>query len=142
MIIRHATLPDIPLLATLNQQLQVDEEHRLRMEINELESRMAGWLGNDGYQAAIFDRNGETLGYALYRREPEFVYLKQFFICRKFRRQGIGRRALEWLLANSWHDESSVCLDVLVTNARGIAFWRAVGFRDYCLTMELRPQRS
>jgi len=33
---RTATLADVPLLAKLNQQLQIDEEHRLRMEIVEL----------------------------------------------------------------------------------------------------------
>jgi hypothetical protein len=27
--------------------------------------------------------------------------------------------------------------DVLVGNAGGIAFWRSLGFADYCLTMEL-----
>jgi hypothetical protein len=27
--------------------------------------------------------------------------------------------------------------EVLVGNTAGVAFWRAVGFRDYCVTLEL-----
>lgn len=27
--------------------------------------------------------------------------------------------------------------DVLVDNAIGINFWKAVGFKDYCITMEM-----
>jgi hypothetical protein len=28
-------------------------------------------------------------------------------------------------------------MEVLCENSAGIDFWRAIGFRDYCLTMEL-----
>ena len=28
-------------------------------------------------------------------------------------------------------------LEVLVGNANGIAFWRSIGFQDYCVTMEM-----
>ena len=135
----NATLVDVSLLAALNQQLQIDESHRLRMEIPELERRITGWLLDEGYEAALFEQDGETAGYALFRREPDFVYLKQFFICRQFRRQGLGRQAVEWLLRHKWHNEPRVRLDVLVNNERGVAFWRAVGFQDYCLTMERQP---
>ena len=37
---------------------------------------------------------------------------------------------------HAWADAPRVRIDVLVGNAGAIAFWRAVGFRDYCLTME------
>jgi hypothetical protein len=32
-----------------------------------------------------------------------------------------------------------VRVEVLVGNADGLAFWRAVGFRDYALTLEADP---
>jgi predicted acetyltransferase len=133
---RRATPADLPLVAALNQQLQIDELHRLRMELAELEPRMAHWLHDEGYEAMLFERDGETAGYALYRREQDQFYLKQFFVCRRFRRQGIGREAMDWLTKHVWHDAPAVYLDVLVTNAAGIAFWRAVGFCEYCVTME------
>jgi GNAT superfamily N-acetyltransferase len=136
---RKAVAADIPTLAELNRQLQIDEQHRLRMELSELIPRITRWCHEDGYEAVLFDRDGQTAGYALYRREPEHVYLKQFFVCRDMRRQGIGRQAIEWLAANVWQAAPAVYLDVLVHNQPGIAFWRAVGFADYCVTME-RPR--
>jgi predicted acetyltransferase len=141
MDIRAATLNDVSLLAKLNQQLQIDEAHRLRLEIPELERRMAGWLTNDGYEAVLFDRDGEVIGYALFRRETEHIYLRQFFVCRDVRRKGIGRQAIQWLSQNVWSDAPRVRVDVLINNQPGIGFWRAVGFRDYCLTMELQQRK-
>jgi GNAT superfamily N-acetyltransferase len=137
---RGGEFADVPLLAELNQQLQIDEAHRRRMERPELEVRMAGWLDTGGYEAVIFERDGRPAGYALFRREsdPEHVYLKQFFVCRDCRRQGIGRQAIEWLSRHAWQDVPAVYLDVLVGNDRGVAFWQAVGFCDYCITMELK----
>jgi GNAT superfamily N-acetyltransferase len=134
---------DVPLLAELNQQLQIDESHSRRMQRPELERRMAEWLETGGYEAVIFERDDRPAGYALFRREsaPEHVYLKQFFVCRDCRRQGIGRRAMEWLAAHAWRDAPAIYLDVLVNNDRGIAFWQAVGFRGYSITMELKQDR-
>jgi predicted acetyltransferase len=135
---RKAAAADMPRLAEMNQQLQIDEEHRNRMELSELVPRMTRWCASEGYEAVVFELGRETVGYALYRREPEFFYLKQFFVCRERRRQGIGRRAVEWLAANVWNELPAVYLDVLVQNERGADFWRAVGFGDYCITMERR----
>jgi GNAT superfamily N-acetyltransferase len=136
---RKAGEADMPLLAELNRQLQIDEEHRLRMELSELVPRMIRWCNEERYEAVLFERDGRVAGYALFRREPEHIYLKQFFVCRELRRQGVGREAIEWLAANVWNSAPAVYLDVLVHNQRGIAFWQAVGFRDYCVTMERRP---
>ena len=44
-------------------------------------------------------------------------------------------RAVTWLRQNTWRITRA--LDVLVHNATGIAFWRAVGFSDYALTLEM-----
>jgi GNAT superfamily N-acetyltransferase len=141
---RSGTAADVPLLAELNRQLQIDESHSRRMQVPELEERMAGWLASGGYEAVIIERENLPSGYALFRRESdrEHVYLKQFFVCRDCRRQGIRRQAIEWLRAHAWHDSPAIYLDALVNNERGIAFWRAVGFRDYCITMELKRESS
>jgi GNAT superfamily N-acetyltransferase len=132
---RFATFSDCSQLAAMNHQLIRDEGHRNPMTVAELEDRMRDWMAGE-YRAVIFERNGRQVGYALYRDESEFVYLRQFFVCRDLRRQGIGRAAIDWLRANVWHGVARVRLEVLVGNASGIAFWRALGFRDYALTME------
>lgn len=132
---RRATLADVPLLAGLNRQLQDDERHRNIMDVADIEPRMRTWLAGD-YEADLFERDGAAVGYAIYQRKEDFIYLKQFFVCRDARRQGIGRTAIDWLCANRWQAFPRVFLDALVQNDAGLAFWRAVGFTDYCITME------
>lgn len=139
---REAVHADVPLLARLNRELILDEGHRNTMLLAELEARMAGFLASD-YAAVIFEdeaagpecARSEPAGYALFRRAPDHVYLRQFFVCRDRRRTGVGRRAIEWLRQNAWSD-SRIRIDVLIGNDRAIAFWRSVGFDPYCLTME------
>ena len=135
MDFRRATETDVPLLAKLNHALIEDEGHRNAMTLLELEQRMAEWLRSD-YEATLFLDQGNVIGYALYRFDAEWVYLRQLFVVREHRRRGAGRAAFEWLTTHAWTDSAQIRLDVLVTNEAGIRFWRAVGFTDYCLTME------
>jgi GNAT superfamily N-acetyltransferase len=106
------------------------------MSLSELEQRMAGWLSGE-YQAAVFEVRSEIVGYALFCREPQFVYLRQLFVIPSLRRRGIGRKALAWLWEMVWADAPRLRIDVLVNNKSGEAFWRSLGFKNYCLTMEL-----
>jgi GNAT superfamily N-acetyltransferase len=133
---RFATVDDATALAPLNHALIRDEGHRNTMSVPELAQRMASWLAGD-YQAVVFEDAGNPIGYALFRRESEHVYLRQFFVISEYRRRGIGRAAIEWLRQHAWGRDQRIRLDVLVGNRGGIAFWHAVGFRDYCLTLEL-----
>ena len=121
----------------MNAQLIRDEGHRNAMTESELQMRMQGWLAGE-YTAVIFERDAAPVGYVLYLREEPHTYLRQFFVERDWRRQGMGRAAIEWLLKNEWHDAPRVRLEVLTGNTGAIAFWRAVGFSDYAITMERR----
>jgi len=132
---RPATQADVPVLAAMNAQLIRDEGHRNRMSPAELEIRMAGWLAGD-YAATLFEDGESPAGYAIYRHDPEYVYLRQFFVQPAYRRRGVGGAALQWLSEHAWSG-ARVRVEVLVGNAAGIAFWRAAGFHDYCLTLEL-----
>jgi predicted acetyltransferase len=132
------------LLARLNKQLIDDERHRNTMSIEQLADRMSSCLEGE-YEATIFSLADEVVGYTLYRREPEHIYIRQFLIVPQHRRHGLGRTAVEWLRCHDWADADRLRVDVLVGNDAGIAFWRVVGFTDYCLTMEAEangPARS
>ncbi len=133
---RFATADDAASLAEMNKQLIADEGHRNPMDVEQLTDRMRGWLEGQ-YNAAIFEQNGEAVGYALWRPEDGGYYLRQFFISRRHRRQGLGRWGIDWLRDKAWADASHVSLEVLVGNRQGIEFWRSVGFADYCLRMEM-----
>ncbi len=141
MRFRLAKNSDVALIAQLNQQLIRDEGHRNSMKSAELEERMARWLSSK-YEAVLFESSGKTVGYALFRRELASVYLRQFYVCPDCRRQGIGRAAVDWLRQHVWQDVESIRLEVLCENSVGIEFWRAVGFYDYCVTMELHQSQS
>jgi predicted acetyltransferase len=107
----------------------------------ELTDRMCRWLAGE-YRAVLWEIEGEVAGYALFRDEEDFVYLCQFFVTAAFRRCGIGRTAIEWLSQNAWGEARRLRLDVLCHNEPAIAFWRSVGFTDYCLMMDRRPRAS
>jgi len=133
---RIAAEGDVPWLTEMNRQLIRDEGHRNRMSLSELEQRMSGFL-RDEYEAVIVSSGRNDIGYVLYRKEPEWLYLRQIFVINKMRRKGIGRRIIEWLKDNPWKNCKRIRTDVLVDNTTGINFWKAVGFEEYCITMEM-----
>lgn len=138
MTFRTATLADCSLLARLNHQLIRDEGHRNRMTVSELEQRMRDWLAGE-YQAVIYEEGGEVVAYALFREQAEEIYLRQLFVVRHRRRQGLGRQAMEILRFQVWPRTKRLTVDVLVTNTSALAFWRAMGYADYCLSLEILP---
>ncbi len=131
---RTASEGDLPLLAELNQQLIHDEGYANPMSVAELENRMRGWLIR-AYTAVMFLNDGNVVGYALYRNDDSGIFLRQFFICRAERRKGFGRAAVDLLLGRIWPDGAAVSLEALCENNAAIAFWHAVGFEDYALTL-------
>ena len=120
----------------MNQHLIEDERHRNPMTLADLERRMRGLLEGD-YTATLFESEGQVVAYALWTEEPEWVYLRQFFVERGFRRRGIGARAIRTLVDHVWPVDKRVSVDVLVGNHPALEFWRAVGFVDYLITLEM-----
>lgn len=133
---RLATRRDCAILGELNHQLIADEGHRNPMSARELERRMRGWL-EEGYDAVLFEESGAVVAYALYRSQPEEIYLRHFFVLRHCRRRGIGRAAINLLRCRIWPSTRRLTVSVLCDNAAGTQFWRAMGYRDYCLTLEI-----
>ena len=141
MNFRRATSSDCALLAEFNHQLIRDEGHRNRMTVPELEQRMKGWLASE-YVAVLFENDGEVVAYVLYREQPEEIYLRQLFVVRNRRRKGIGREAVQILRSKIWPKNKRLTVEVLVQNEASAAFWRAVGYKDYTLTLEILPNKD
>jgi GNAT superfamily N-acetyltransferase len=135
---RKAIESDAPLLGELNHQLIRDEGHRNPMTVPELEERMRGWLAKD-YTAVLFENETGVAAYALYREEPEFIYLRQLFVRHPFRRQGSGREAFQLLRNQFWPAQKRLCVEVLTANKDAILFWKAIGFQEYSLALEILP---
>lgn len=138
MKFRFATADDCGLLAELNHQLIRDEGHRNPMNVAQLEERMRGFIEKE-YRAVIFEENDEVVAYALFREQPDEIYLRQLFVFRHRRREGIGRRAMEILRSQIWPQTKRLTVEVLVANKSAVAFWRAMGYIDYALTLEIMP---
>ncbi len=133
---RAATTADVPVLSRMNQQLIEDEGHRNPMNLVELETRMRSMLDGD-YMATLFESRGRVIAYALWREEPEWLYLRQFFVARDRRRRGVGSQAIRVLASQVWPANTRVRVTVLTGNLPALEFWRAVGFRDYLITLEM-----
>ena len=134
---REASEADLALLSEWNHQLIRDEGHRNPMTVAELADRMKKWLRGE-YHAVIFS-DTEPVAYALYKNDDALIYLRQLFVRRDCRRTGIGRSAFEILRGEIWPSGVRLTVDVLCQNHGGVAFWRSVGYRDHCLTLEIMP---
>jgi GNAT superfamily N-acetyltransferase len=135
---RRAAAGDLELLGRLNHELIRDEGHRNPMSVPELVERMSQWLAGE-YTAILFEEQGAVVAYALYCEKPDEVHLRQLFVVRERRRNGIGQRSIEILRSKIWPKTKRLTVDVLVHNEPALAFWRAVGYRDYSLTLEIVP---
>ncbi|HYA79171.1 MAG TPA: hypothetical protein VED19_01520 [Candidatus Nitrosopolaris sp.] len=91
------------------------------------------------YAAVVFEDNGEVVADALFREEPGEVCLRQLFVLRNQCRQGIRRQAVEILRIKIWPTNKRLTVEVLGRNTIAIAFWRAVGYKNCCLTPEILP---
>lgn len=129
---------DLDILAQWNYQLIRDEGHRNQMTVPQLRDRMLDWLAGD-YTAVIFHKDGESIAYALFHESEDDIYLRQLFVKRENRHQGIGKEAVRILKEEIWTKSKRLTVDVLSHNKAAIAFWHSAGYKDYCLTLEIMP---
>ena len=143
MNFRLATLDDVPLLARMNRALTEDEGHGNRTRSPAwFEERMRGFLSG-GYGAGLFTRGEDVVAYALYKDHPEHadtIRVRQLYVERDCRRQGIGREVLGLLRDSILPAGKRITVEVLATNLTARAFYRAVGFREYALELEWPAQ--
>lgn len=138
---RVAIESDLDLLAEWNHQLIRDEGHRSPMTVSELRERMTEWLGGE-YRGVIFGTDAEPVAYALYKESATEVYLRQLFVRRSRRREGLGQQAVRILRTQLWPQDKRLTVEVLTANGPALAFWRSVGYEDYCLTLEIMPGKE
>lgn len=142
---RMATLEDVPLLGQMNRQLVEDERHRNQFKSDAwLEERMRQFLSG-GYEAVLFEQDGCVVAYALYtqhRDHADTVHLRQIFVDRACRRQGVGREAMRILREEVWPPDKRITVGVLVGNRAAQAFYETAGFKPYSIELELSPLKQ
>lgn len=132
MRIQKCTIADVPILAKLNKQLIDDEKSDNSMNISELENRMTKFLESE-YNAYFFIQNSTIIGYALLKNTVEPVYLRQFLIDRKYRKQHYGKQAFQMLMQHLKLNKIDV--EVLPWNQSGYLFWKSCGFNELSISM-------
>lgn len=130
---------DIPQLAELNLQLMEDERHPYMLPLEDLRARMARWVAGE-YHVLVFRNGARLCGYAAWCAEEHGTYLHHFFICRDQRRQGLGRIIIDRLRREHFPKDQPLQLEAAIWNTDAIAFWRAIGFKDFGLTLEMKPE--
>ena len=134
MKIEKCFFGDAGRLAELNKQLIEDEKSDNHMDMEELKSRMETFLRTD-YNAYFFLEENEVVGYALVNVHTRPVYLRQFLIERKYRRNHLGSEAVKLLLKKL--DVSEMDTEVLSWNETGLKFWESCGFVERSRYMRL-----
>jgi len=130
--LRECSVFDAPLLSVLNKQLIYDEKSDNKMTLSELQDRMESLLLGS-YIAYLFMLGDNVAGYALVNKGVSPYYLRQFFICREYRRRGLGRKAFKMLL--DLLDVNHIDIDVLCHNEPGLEFWKSLGFSPRSIGM-------
>lgn len=97
---------------------------------------MRGFIAGE-YTAVIFQDEGKVVAHALYQEVPNEIYLRQLFVVRDRRREGVGRQVIGLLRSKIWPANKRLTVDVLIHNTVAIAFWRSVGYQDYSLALEI-----
>jgi len=136
--IDRAERAEAPLLAMLNVQLDEDEPHPHALPVAALTERMTRWIESGEYEVLLFRRGERVTGYAAWRLEDRGAYLRHFFICRDQRRQGWGRAFMTLLCRDIFPKDRPIQIEAAIGNTDAIAFWRAIGFQDFGLSMELK----
>lgn len=139
VVYRQAEVEDLEVLTGFNAGLQRDQASPQPLAEVALRQRLADWLSNGTYQGIVAERDGQPLGYALYCLEDDRIFLRHLYVVPAARRQGLGRAFYGHLRDRFWPADRPVQLNVLASNARGQAFWRALGFEAVSLTLQQPP---
>lgn len=139
LTIRICDDEDLDLLAEMNKQLIEDEKHDNKLNICELRERMSDFIHTE-YNAYIFEKDGEVIGYALinFKRDP--LYLRHFLIHRNALRQNYGTEAYHQLLKTLKTDV--IDIEVMVWNERGKRFWASLGFKERSIYMRYNREEK
>jgi GNAT superfamily N-acetyltransferase len=143
LTLRAATHNDCRQLGQWNAALIKEAHLGDALNATQLESRMREWLASAQFRIHLFERENETVGYTCWGSHgAREVFIRQFYIVPKMRRQGIGRSALLLMQETIWPQQTRVSLRVDVAHRADLAFWHACGYADRAVTLERLPERQ
>jgi GNAT superfamily N-acetyltransferase len=140
--LRRAGDGDLDRLAEMNLGLIRDSGHRSRMGLPALRERFSRFMA-EGWSIDLFEDPANAVGFAGWREEEtqadpsgRHVFLRQFYVVPERRGVGAAQACFDLLARERWSPGQRVTLEVLEANPRGRAFWDALGFKPYSVTLE------
>jgi GNAT superfamily N-acetyltransferase len=146
LVIRHATVEDVPLLRTLIRELAEFERELEFCVIEEEDLARDGFSANPKFRALIAEWGGRPAGYAVYFNyystwEGPGLYLEDLFVRPEFRGKKIGGTLLASIARIAVQQNCrALRWEVLDWNANAIELYKSLGaeFRDQWKSVLLR----
>ncbi len=138
VLIRPATIDDVPLLRTLIRELAAFERELDRCMIEEADLVQDGFGANPRFRALIAEWDGRPGGYALFfgyysTWAGRGLFLEDLFVREQLRGRGIGKALLASVARIAVQENCyGVHWEVLDWNEKAIEFYKSLGaeFRD------------
>jgi ribosomal protein S18 acetylase RimI-like enzyme len=140
MELLQATPDLLDPLAEMNIQLRADENMDNVMTPDEVRSRMLSFLQSNEYSVFVLNQNSEIKGYAVIKTGSKPMFLRQIFVKREFRKQGLGAYIINELLKKLNINEMD--LEVMAWNQAAIEFYEKFGFKRRYIGMRFKTFRS
>jgi GNAT superfamily N-acetyltransferase len=90
---------------------------------------------NDDYEVIVSERGGQIVGFIVFKREQEFLYIDQMNVRKSEQKQGIGRALVEYVERLAIENGLARVETDTTENADGVPwnsydFWLKMGFID------------
>jgi 8-oxo-dGTP pyrophosphatase MutT (NUDIX family) len=132
----HAQDEDVPMLEKLNADLLQAQNVESGMTLDALEVRMREFLAAE-YQAVLFVFREKVVGYALFKLEPKFAFVRHIYVDTSVAKKVRVDTAFQLLRKGEFEDYASVRLDVPEGNKESLKIWESIGFRPRSVRLEL-----
>lgn len=138
LVIRPATVADVPLLRTMIRELAEFEHELEHVTIQESDLARDGFGPNPKFRALIAAWDGQPAGYALFfgyysTWAGRGLFLEDLFVREQFRGKGIGKALLASVARTAVQEGCyGVHWEVLGWNEKAIELYKSLGaeFRD------------
>jgi len=133
---RVASADDLDLLALMNAEL-LEYELGSSPPVERLRAQLESFFAQ-GAKATILTICGMPVGYAVHTEGPELLFLQHFLIRSRWRGMGLGTTFLNYLEAGV-SKPKAIQVEALLSNGKGLAFWRSRGFGDFYMGLRKNP---
>ena len=139
VVYRAASADDLDLLALMNSEL-LEYELGSSPPVERLRALLESFFAQ-GAKATILTLCGMPAGYAVHTEGPELLFLQHFLIWSPWRGQGLGTAFLKYL-EEGLASPKPIQVEALLSNGKGLAFWRSRGFGDFYMGLRKNPEAT